>query len=66
MRKGETDDRRVLAFAKRFEETFVGQGMIDRDTIETLDLAWDLLRPMPAGLLKRIPDQVVEEHYKSA
>jgi V/A-type H+-transporting ATPase subunit B len=61
-----TDDRRVLAFAKRFEETFVGQGMIDRDTIETLDLAWDLLRPMPAGLLKRIPDQVVEEHYKSA
>jgi V/A-type H+-transporting ATPase subunit B len=58
------DDRRVLAFAKRFEETFVGQGMVDRDTIETLDLAWDLLGAMPVRLLKRIPQELFEKYYK--
>ncbi len=57
------DDRRVLAFAQRFEETFVGQGMVDRDVTETLDLAWDLLGPMPVELLKRIPQELIEKYH---
>jgi len=59
------DDRRVLSFAKNFEERFIGQGMTDRETIETLDLAWDLLRPLPDSLLKRIPQQLIEEYHKT-
>jgi V/A-type H+-transporting ATPase subunit B len=50
-----SDDRRVLEFARRFEEVFVGQRMADRDIQETLKIAWELLAPMPAELLKRIP-----------
>jgi V/A-type H+-transporting ATPase subunit B len=60
-----TDDRRVLSFAKNFEEHFISQGMTDRDTIETLDLAWDLLRPLPESLLKRIPQQLIEKYHKT-
>jgi V/A-type H+-transporting ATPase subunit B len=57
------DDRRVLAFAKRFEEMFVGQGMVDRDILETLGLAWELLAPMPAELLKRIPNAYIQKYH---
>jgi V/A-type H+-transporting ATPase subunit B len=57
------DDRRVLAFAQRFEEAFVGQGTVDRDVTETLDLAWELLRPMPVELLKRITQELIEKYH---
>lgn len=59
-----TEDRRVLDFANRFEETFVGQGMINREIVQTLDHAWELLSPMPAELLKRIPKQFVEQYHR--
>jgi len=59
-----TDDRRVLSFAKSFEETFVNQGLVGRSTIETLVLAWDLLRPLPVSLLKRVPQQLIEKYYQ--
>ncbi len=58
------DDQRVLKFAQHFEKAFVGQGMIDRDVVETLNLAWDLLAPMPVGLLKRIPRELIEKYHK--
>ena len=57
------DDRRVLNFAGRFEEEFVGQGMVDRDITETLKLAWELLEPMPPELLKRIPQELIEKYH---
>ncbi len=57
------DDRRILVFARRFEETFVGQGMIDRDITETLRIAWELLAPLPAELLKRIPHRFIEQYH---
>jgi V/A-type H+-transporting ATPase subunit B len=56
-------DRQVLAFARRFEETFVGQGMQNRAIGETLELAWDLLRPMPVEKLKRIPQHVIDAYH---
>jgi V/A-type H+-transporting ATPase subunit B len=61
-----TDDRRVLAFAKNFEENFIGQGAIDRDAIETLDLAWKLLGNVPVEMLKRIPQELIEKHQGRA
>jgi len=57
------DDRRVLAFADRFEAEFIGQGMVNRSVEETLALAWDLLAPMPAETLKRIPQKYIEKHH---
>jgi V/A-type H+-transporting ATPase subunit B len=59
-------DRRVLAFATRFEETFVGQGMANRSIDETIELAWDLLGAMPVELLKRIPQRFLDKHYGQA
>ncbi len=53
-------DRQVLRFAQHFEETFIGQGEVDRDIDETLDLAWRLLEPLPASALKRIPAEMLE------
>jgi V/A-type H+-transporting ATPase subunit B len=58
------EDRRVLDFSKRFEEEFVGQGNSDRDVAVTLDLAWKLLAPLPAELLKRIPQALIEKHHR--
>jgi V/A-type H+-transporting ATPase subunit B len=58
------EDRRVLDFTKRFEETFVGQGTVNREIEKTLDQAWGLLSPMPAELLKRIPKKFIEQYHK--
>jgi V/A-type H+-transporting ATPase subunit B len=60
------DDRRVLDFAKRFEDGFVGQGMLDRDVTETLGIAWELLEPIPDELLKRIPQELIEKYHAVA
>ena len=58
------DDRRVLAFADRFEAEFVGQATgVNRSVEETLALAWDLLAPMPAETLKRIPQKYIETYH---
>jgi V/A-type H+-transporting ATPase subunit B len=58
-----TDDRQVLTFAERFERTFIGQGIVDRDIDETLDVAWDLLSQIPPRLLKRIPQDFINKYY---
>jgi len=58
------DDRRVLAFADRFEAEFIGQGTVNRSAEETLSRAWELLAPMPAETLKRIPQKDIETYHK--
>lgn len=58
------EDRRVLDFAKRFENTFIGQMMVNREITETLDTAWELLGLMPRELLKRIPREFIEQYHK--
>ncbi len=58
------NDRKVLEFANHFEERFIGQGMTDRDINETLDLAWELLSVMPVELLKRIPQDVIQQYRR--
>lgn len=57
------EDRRVLEFADRFEAEFIGQGMVNRSVEDTLSLAWDLLAPMPAQALKRIPQKFIEKYH---
>ncbi len=59
------EDRRILAFAEAFERHFVGQGMTNRTIEETLSAAWDLLAPLPADLLKRIPQRYLEMYHRT-
>jgi len=58
------DDRRVLDFARKFEEKVVGQGLVDREIASTLELAWELLGEMPAEQLKRIPREYIEKYHR--
>lgn len=60
------EDRRVLEFTNRFEETFVGQGTSSREIAQTLDAAWELLATMPPDLLKRIPREFIERYHKKS
>ena len=57
-------DRQVLNFARQFEEKFVGQGQVEREIANTLDLAWELLAPMPAESLKRVPREYIEKYHR--
>jgi V/A-type H+-transporting ATPase subunit B len=57
------DDRRVLAFTDQFEAEFIGQGLVNRSIEETLALAWNMLAPMPADALKRIPQEFIAMHH---
>jgi V/A-type H+-transporting ATPase subunit B len=58
-----TEEQLILNFADQFEMTYVGQGIAANRTIdETLNLAWELMSPLPASLLKRIPESVLRQH----
>lgn len=56
-------DRQILDFTGQLENRFVGQGRVKRSTEETLDLAWDLLSRLPAGVLKRIPEEYIDKYH---
>ncbi len=58
------EEQRILAFADDFERRFVGQGRTNRTIDDTLDLAWDLLAPMPTHMLKRIPEDLIRQHHR--
>jgi len=56
------EDRLYLDFIDRFENKFVNQGMYEnRSIVESLDLAWSLLRMFPTENLKKIPEKVLKE-----
>lgn len=57
-------DRRVLEFTRRFEKEVVNQGHVNRSIYDTLDLLWSLLAPMPAPMLKRIPEELIRKYHK--
>ena len=51
-------------FAEEFEKRYVSQGGEEnRDTFQTLDLGWELLRILPRGELKRIKSEMVNKYY---
>jgi V-type H+-transporting ATPase subunit B len=54
----------ALNFLGRFEQEFVNQGISEKRTvIESLDLAWTLLRTFPRQSLTRISAKVLDEYY---
>ena len=57
-------DRRYVEFARRFEIEFVRQGpQEDRNIIETLDLAWELLTLLPPAELTRVSEQDLLKYH---
>jgi V/A-type H+-transporting ATPase subunit B len=56
-------DRRVLEFARLFETRFIGQGGSGRHITQTLQESWELLAPLPAEVLKRIPKELLEQYH---
>jgi len=57
-------DLRVMEFTRRFEAEFIGQRKTNRRIEDTLDLAWELLRPIPVEYLKRIPREFLEKYHQ--
>ncbi|MFC4771802.1 V-type ATP synthase subunit B [Enterococcus hermanniensis] len=56
-------DKIYAKFAERFEEEYVNQGFYENRSIdETLDLGWKLLMMLPRTELKRIKDEMLDEH----
>ena len=57
-------DKLYAKFADEFEQQYVSQGFDTNRTIEeTIDLGWKLLSILPRSELKRISDQMLDEHY---
>jgi V/A-type H+/Na+-transporting ATPase subunit B len=56
-------ERRVLAFADRFETELVGQGPVRRTLADTFDVAWRLLGTVPREELIRIPPEVLDASW---
>ncbi len=58
-------DKKYLAFGKRFENEFIGQGIDEnRAILETLDLGWELLSALPREELDRIDTKILDQFYK--
>jgi len=58
------DDRLYLEFLEKFEHKFLAQGNYEmRDIYQSLDIAWALLRTFPREMLKRIPNQILDQYY---
>ncbi len=58
------EDRRFLAFADKFEQEYIGQGLTNREISGTLGLGWSLLNEFPVTDLKRIKRDYIEKYYK--
>lgn len=59
-----TEDKLVIEFVENFEKEFISQKKSENRTIiESLDIAWRLLRIFPKELLNRIPDKILNKYY---
>lgn len=57
-------DRKYLEYGRKFEQEFLNQAKDENRTIiETLDLAWELLRMLPREELDRIDTQLLDQYY---
>ena len=59
-------EQRILAFADRFEGTFVSQGAGRRSLDETFAVAWQVLGRLPRDELARIPEEVLAANWTEA
>ncbi|XP_065316284.1 V-type proton ATPase subunit B [Gordionus sp. m RMFG-2023] len=59
-----SDDLLYLEFLSKFEKNFISQDRYENRTIfDSLDIGWQLLRIFPREMLKRIPENVLDEFY---
>ena len=59
-------DKQYIAFGKRFESIFLGQGYrVNRSMKETLGLGWALLSLLPKEALDRLDPKIIEANYDS-
>ena len=56
-------ERLVLAFADAFEDRFLDQGATRRTLDESFEAAWSVLRTLPRGELRRLPEDVLDAWY---
>jgi Archaeal/vacuolar-type H+-ATPase subunit B len=58
-------DQKYLKFGDEFEKRFVSQSFTEnRDMMETLDIAWDLLKLLPKEELDRLDQKLIEKYMK--
>lgn len=58
-------DKKYLEFGRSFEYNFLNQDFqSNRDIIETLDLAWEVLSILPKEELDRLDPETIEAHYR--
>ena len=59
-------DKQYIAFGKRFESIFLGQGYrVNSSMKETLGLGWALLSLLPKEALDRLDPKIIEANYDS-
>nr|XP_019825008.1 PREDICTED: V-type proton ATPase subunit B, kidney isoform [Bos indicus] len=59
-----SEDLLYLEFLQKFEKKFINQGPYEkRSVFESLDLGWKLLRTFPKEMLKRIPQNIIDEFF---
>lgn len=57
-------DQKYMEFGTKFEEQFIGQDFEEnRNIIETLDLAWEILSILPAEELNRVSPIMIEKYF---
>ena len=58
-------DKIYMEFGRTFEEKFLKQDYDEnRDMIETLDLAWEVLGILPKSELDRVSPDILDKYYK--
>lgn len=58
-------DKKYLEFGRSFEYNFLNQDFqSNRDIIETLELAWEVLSILPKEELDRLDPETIEAHYR--
>lgn len=61
------EDLLYLEFLTKFEKNFISQGSYENRTVfDSLDIGWQLLRIFPKEMLKRIPQNILQEYYPRA
>ena len=59
-------DKLYIKFGLEFERRFIGQGRHEnRDIESTLDIAWELLRILPASELDRLSPELIKTKYET-
>lgn len=59
-----SEDLLYLEFLTKFEKNFITQGSYEnRSVFDSLDIGWQLLRIFPKEMLRRIPQNILQEYY---